>query len=235
MNPSAFNGEQLRAEIVAGKNMPDIKDMLSVQVSLIGLSIGKINPFIGFVVGVVDRRKVINGSRITEGDVVIGLPSLGLHTNGYSLARKVFFEVAGYKVDTHVPELGCTVGEELLKPHKNYLPLLSRLIEHEGVIKGMAHITGGGLVENVPRILPRNVDVLIRRDSWQIPPVFQLIQQLGQVPDEDMLRTFNLGIGMVAVTNKGFAQFVLDQLSNVREKAVVLGEVVEGEGKVQFV
>lgn len=189
----------------------------------------------GFIVGVVDKKKVINGSRITAGDVVLGLPSAGLHTNGYSLARKVFFEAAGYKVDTHVPELGCTVGEELLKPHKNYFSLLSRLIEHEGVIKGMAHITGGGLVENVPRILPRNVDIAIRLNSWEIPPVFKLIQDLGNVPHEDMLRTFNLGIGMVVVTNKGFAQFVMDQLANVREKPVVLGEVVEGDGKVQFV
>jgi phosphoribosylformylglycinamidine cyclo-ligase len=189
----------------------------------------------GFIVGVVDKKKVINGSRITAGDVVIGLSSDGLHTNGYSLARKVLFEVAGYKMDTKIDELGCTVGEELLKPHRNYLPSLGKLVEHEGVIKGLAHITGGGLVENIPRILPHNVDVEIRRDSWTIPPVFQLIQKLGNVPDEDMLRTFNLGIGMVVVTNKGFAQFVMDQLNNVRMRHYVLGEVVDGSGKVQIV
>jgi phosphoribosylformylglycinamidine cyclo-ligase len=189
----------------------------------------------GFIVGVVDRKRIINGSRITAGDVVLGLPSLGLHTNGYSLARKVFFDVAGYQVDTHLPELGCTVGEELLKPHKNYLTGLSRLIEHEGVIKGLAHITGGGLIENVPRILPRNVDAAIRANSWEVPPVFKLIQKLGNVPDEDMLRTFNMGIGMVVITSKGFAQFVNDQLSNSREKVYQLGEIVEGEGKVLFV
>jgi phosphoribosylformylglycinamidine cyclo-ligase len=189
----------------------------------------------GFIVGVVDKKKVINGSRITAGDVVIGLPSLGLHTNGYSLARKIFFEVAGYKADTHVPELGCTVSEELLKPHKNYLSALSRLVEHEGVIKGVAHITGGGLVENIPRILPPNVDIAIRADSWPVLPVFKLIQQLGSVPQEDMLRTFNLGIGMVVVTSRDFVQFVTDQLSHAREQVYVLGEVVDGGGKVQFV
>ncbi len=189
----------------------------------------------GFIVGVVDKKKVINGSRITAGDVVIGLPSSGLHTNGYSLARKIFFEIAGYKVDTQLPELGCTLGEELLKPHKNYLPALSRLIEHEGVIKGIAHITGGGLVENIPRILPPNVDVAINANSWTVPPVFKLIQELGNVPQEDMLRTFNLGIGMVVVTSKSFAQFATDQLSHAREPIYVLGEVVDGTGKVQFV
>jgi len=127
------------------------------------------------------------------------------------------------------------VGEELLKPHKNYLPALLRLVEHEGVIKGMAHITGGGLVENVPRILPPNVDIAISANSWPVLPVFKLIQELGKVPQEDMLRTFNLGIGMVVVTSKSFAQFVTDQLSHARESIYVLGEVVDGTGKVQFV
>ncbi|MGE0102487.1 MAG: phosphoribosylformylglycinamidine cyclo-ligase [Blastocatellales bacterium] len=188
----------------------------------------------GFIVGVVDRRKIINGARITAGDVVIGLPSLGLHTNGYSLARKIFFDVEGYQIDTHVPELGCTIGEELLKPHKNYLPALNRLIEHEGVIKGLAHITGGGLVENIPRILPKNVDVAIREGSWPVLPVFDLIQRLGNVPREDMLRTFNLGIGMVVIVSAEFLQFVKDQLSFAREPYYILGEVVDGGGKVQF-
>jgi len=188
----------------------------------------------GFIVGVVDRRKIINGARITAGDVVIGLPSLGLHTNGYSLARKIFFDIEGYQIDTHVPELGCTAGEELLKPHKNYLPALNRLIEHEGVIKGLAHITGGGLVENIPRILPKNVDVAIREGSWPLLPVFDLIQRLGNVPREDMLRTFNLGIGMVVIVSGEFLQFVKDQLSFAREPYYILGEVVDGSGKVQF-
>ena len=188
----------------------------------------------GFIVGIVDRRKVINGARITAGDVVIGLPSLGLHTNGYSLARKIFFDVQGYQVDSKVPELGCTVGEELLKPHKNYLPALERLIEHEGMIKGLAHITGGGLVENIPRILPSNVDVAIRWGSWPILPVYDLIQRIGNVPREDMIRTFNMGIGMVVITSPQYAQSVQDQLERAREPFYMIGEVVDGDGKVRF-
>ncbi|MEP7343022.1 MAG: phosphoribosylformylglycinamidine cyclo-ligase [Acidobacteriota bacterium] len=189
----------------------------------------------GFIVGVVDRKRVINGSRITSGDVVVGLSSVGLHTNGYSLARKLLMDVAGYQIDQHVPELGCTVGEELLKPHRSYLPALQRLIEHEGVIKGLAHITGGGLVENIPRILPRNVDVAIKEGSWPILPVFDLMQKIGNVPREDMLRTFNLGIGMVVIVNSQFLQFVKDQFNNVRQPHYVIGEVVDGESKVRFV
>lgn len=188
----------------------------------------------GFIVGIVDRRKVINGARITAGDVVIGLPSLGLHTNGYSLARKIFFDVQGYQVDSKVPELGCTVGEELLKPHKNYLPALERLIEHEGMIKGLAHITGGGLVENIPRILPSNVDVAIRWGSWPILPVYDLIQRIGNVPREDMIRTFNMGVGMVVITSPQYAQSVQDQLERAHEPFYIIGEVVDGDGKVRF-
>jgi phosphoribosylformylglycinamidine cyclo-ligase len=189
----------------------------------------------GFIVGVVDRRKIINGSRITTGDLVIGLPSLGLHTNGYSLARKILLGHHGYQVDTRLPELGCTIGEELLKPHRNYLPSLNRLIEHEGVIKGLAHITGGGLVENIPRILPTNVDVEIKEGSWPILPVFELIHQIGQVPSEDMLRTFNLGIGMVVIINQGFLQFAQDQFNCARQPFYLIGEVVDGARLVKFV
>src|SRR5262249_2836430 len=166
----------------------------------------------GFIVGMVDRRRVINGSRITTGDVVIGLPSVGLHTNGYSLARKLFFETAGYKLDYQAPELGCTVAEELLKPHKSYLSALERLIEHEGVNKGLAPITGGGLVENIPRILPTNVDVVINEGSWPVLPVFELMRKIGDVPREEMLRTFNLGIGMVVITSPHSLDFIQSQL-----------------------
>lgn len=189
----------------------------------------------GFIVGVVDRKRVINGSRITAGDVVVGLSSVGLHTNGYSLARKLLLDVAGYQIDQHVPELGCTVGQELLKPHISYLPALQRLIEHEGVIKGLAHITGGGLVENIPRILPRNVDVAIKEGSWPVLPVYDLLQKIGNVPREDMLRTFNLGIGMVVIVNSQFLQFVKDQFNVARQPHYVIGEVVDGESKVRFV
>ncbi|HEX5083272.1 MAG TPA: phosphoribosylformylglycinamidine cyclo-ligase [Blastocatellia bacterium] len=189
----------------------------------------------GFIVGVVDRHRIINGARITEGDIVLGLPSEGLHTNGYSLARKLFFDTAGYKLDQRVPELGCTPAEELLKPHKSYLPALERLIEHEGVIKGLAHITGGGLVDNIPRILPANVDVALKEGSWPVLPVFDLMQKIGEVPREDMLRTFNLGIGMVVIAAPKSLQFIQDQFACARQEFYVIGEVVNGNGKVRFV
>ena len=189
----------------------------------------------GFIVGVVDRHRIINGARITEGDVVVGLPSAGLHTNGYSLARKLFFDAAGYKLDQNLPELGCTVAEELLKPHKSYLPALERLIEHEGVIKGLAHITGGGLVENIPRILPANVDVTLKEGSWPVLPVFDLLQKMGDVPREDMLRTFNLGIGMVVIAGPKSMQFLEDKFSCARQEFYVIGEVVNGSRNVRFV
>jgi len=188
----------------------------------------------GFIVGIVDRSRVINGTRITAGDVVLGLPSAGLHTNGYSLARKLLFETAGYQIDTHVAELGCTVGEELLKPHKSYLLPLARLIEHQGVIKGLAHITGGGLLENIPRILPSNVDVALKEGSWPALPVFDLLQKIGQVPREEMLRTFNLGLGMVIITSPEYVEMVKDQVRQAGEKHYLIGEVVDGEGMVRL-
>jgi phosphoribosylformylglycinamidine cyclo-ligase len=188
----------------------------------------------GFIVGIVDRSKVIDGSRITAGDVVIGLPSVGLHTNGYSLARKLFFEVGALQLDSPVAELGCTVGEELLKPHKNYLPVLERLIGHEGVIKGLAHITGGGLIENVPRILPSNVDVVIAEGAWPVLPVFDLMQRIGNVPREEMLRTFNLGIGMVVVTSPQYLDRVKDHFSQLGEPYYIIGRVADGHRKVRF-
>lgn len=189
----------------------------------------------GFIVGIVDKSRVIDGSRIVAGDVVFGLPAVGLHTNGYSLARKLLLDVAGNKVETFVPELGCTVGEELLKPHKSYLPALSRLINHEGVIKGLAHITGGGLVENIPRILPRNVDVALKEGSWPVLPVYELIQKFGNVPREEMLRTFNLGLGMIVITSPQYAEKVQDEFTQAGEVFYEIGEVVEGTGKVVFV
>lgn len=189
----------------------------------------------GFIVGVVDRRKVINGSRIVAGDVVLGLPSIGLHTNGYSLARKLLLDVAGYQIDTHVEELGCTVGAELLKHHKSYLPTLTRLIDHEGIIKGLAHITGGGLVENIPRILPTNVDVALREGSWPVLPVYDLMQKIGNVSHAEMLRTFNLGLGMIVITSPQYAEMVKDQIEQAGEVYYEVGEVIDGNGKVVFI
>ncbi|HKS39261.1 MAG TPA: phosphoribosylformylglycinamidine cyclo-ligase, partial [Blastocatellia bacterium] len=152
----------------------------------------------GFIVGVVDLARVIDGKRIAVGDVAIGLPSVGLHTNGYSLARKLLFEVAGYKPDTPIEELGCAAAEELLKPHRSYLNALDGLLD-SGAIKGLAHITGGGLLENIPRILPAGTAVEINLGSWPVLAVYDLLARIGNVAQREMYRTFNMGIGMVVV------------------------------------
>jgi phosphoribosylformylglycinamidine cyclo-ligase len=155
----------------------------------------------GFIVGVVDKAKVIDGKSIKAGDVVLGIPSNGLQTNGYSLARKLFFEVGGHGVETRLDELGETVGEVLLKTHQSFLPELGPLLD-SGKIKGLAHITGGGFLENIPRILPEGVSVEINRGSWPELPVFGVMQKLGNVSDHEMFRTFNMGIGMIVVCSE---------------------------------
>ena len=188
----------------------------------------------GFIVGVVDRPDIIDGSRINPGDVLIGLPSVGLHTNGYSLARKLFFEVAQYAITSPVEELGCTASEELLKPHRSYLGSLGALLD-SGVIKGLAHITGGGLVDNIPRILPDGTAVEIRAGSWPILPVFSLIARLGDVPDAEMYRTFNMGIGMVVITSADQAERVRAHLDSRGDAHYDIGRVVEGSGLVSIV
>jgi len=152
----------------------------------------------GFIVGIVDREKIIDGRTIQAGDVVLGLPSAGLHTNGYSLARKLFFDTPNYKPETFVDELGQTVGEALLQAHLSYLNTLGPLLD-SGKIKGLAHITGGGLLENIPRILPEGTSVEIRRGSWPVLPVFELMQRLGTIDESEMFRVFNMGIGMVVI------------------------------------
>lgn len=155
----------------------------------------------GFIVGIVDKKYVIDGKSVEPGDVVLGLPSAGLQTNGYSLARKLFFEIGGYKADDHVEELGTTVGEALLATHSSFLPQLGPLLD-TGRIKGLAHITGGGFLENIPRILPQGVGVEINRGAWTEPAIFGLMQKLGNVTDAEMFRTFNMGIGMVVIASE---------------------------------
>ncbi len=187
----------------------------------------------GFIVGVVDRQHIIDGSRIQTGDLVIGLPSVGLHTNGYSLARKLFFEVAGYSPDTFVDELGCTVGEELLKPHPSYLRALDGLLE-SGIIRGLVHITGGGLLENPPRILPEGTSAEIKAGSWPGLPVFDLLARLGRVPDGEMYRTFNMGIGMVIVVAASDAGAIRAHLEQQGTKHYDIGRIVEGDRSVSI-
>ena len=182
----------------------------------------------GFIVGVVDREKIIDGKGITAGDVLLALPSAGLHTNGYSLARKLFFEVAGSKPDTRIDELGMTAGEALLLPHLSYLKPLDGLLD-QGVIKGLAHITGGGLTDNIPRILPERTAVKINKGSWPIPPLFELLRRLGNVSESEMYRTFNMGVGMVIVCSSSDAPTIKKHLG---QTCYEIGQVVSGNREV---
>jgi phosphoribosylformylglycinamidine cyclo-ligase len=188
----------------------------------------------GFIVGEVTRDRLLDGSTVQPGDVVLGLPSSGLHTNGYSLARKVFFEVLGLTVESHVDELGCTVGEELLKIHRQYRTLLEPLMER-GLIKGLAHITGGGLTDNLPRVLPGDCHAVIELNSWEVPPVFQILQQAGKVEQAEMMRAFNMGIGMAVVAEPGDANQVLEALTDQGELPLTIGSIQAGDGGVTYV
>lgn len=187
----------------------------------------------GFAVGVVERDKIINGQNISSGDVLIGLSSNGLHSNGYSLARKIFFEVYNWEPEKYLPQLGCTLGEELLKPTRIYVRVVQELLQ-KFAIKGMAHITGGGLIENPPRILPPGTHLEIEYGSWDVPVVFKLLAEGGQVEPSEMLKTFNMGIGMVFVVNKNEAPALLKFLKDKNEKAFIIGHVTEGEPGVSI-
>jgi phosphoribosylformylglycinamidine cyclo-ligase len=187
----------------------------------------------GFIVGAVERERIITGKTVEVGDVILGLASNGLHTNGYALARKLLFEVGKYTLDSYVNELKGKVGNELLRTHKSYWPAIKRLVDGE-CVSAMAHITGGGITENLPRVLPRGVAAVIEMGSWQVPPIFEHLQQLGNVPQEEMLRTFNMGLGMLLVIpSKKFkkAQTVLERAG---EKAFTVGRIVKGDRKVMY-
>jgi phosphoribosylformylglycinamidine cyclo-ligase len=189
----------------------------------------------GFIVGLVDRERIIDGRTIEPGDVLVGLPSAGLHTNGYSLARRVLFEHSKLGADQFVDELGSTIGDALLAPHVSYLDLLWPAIE-SGMVKGLAHITGGGLTENVPRILPEGSQAAIVRGSWRVPPIFSFLQRRGAIGDVEMLRVFNMGIGMVVVCAPASRERLLKALEEAGEpRAVVIGRVVSGPRDVQYV
>ena len=192
----------------------------------------------GFIVGVVDKSKVIDGKNITPGDVVLGLPSTGLQTNGYSLARKLFFEIGGYKPGDFVEELGATVGEALLATHASFLPQIGPLLDKEVVadegvrvplIKGLAHITGGGFLENIPRILTEGVSVEINRGTWPELPIFGMMQRLGNVDEKEMFRTFNMGIGMVIICSESGKNAVVDRVKNCYEIGRVTAGIRTGE------
>jgi phosphoribosylformylglycinamidine cyclo-ligase len=178
----------------------------------------------GCIVGVVDRAAIIDGSGIKPGDVVLGLPSNGLHTNGYSLARRIFFEKMRLKPSARLAGLTNPIGEELLRPHKNYQPLLEKIAP--GMIKGLAHITGGGLVDNLPRVLPKNCDAAMDTQSWTTPSIFKILQEKGKVDRTEMYQIFNMGIGMAAIVSPASAKDVARMLA-----AKVIGEIVRGTGK----
>ena len=183
---------------------------------------------VGVITGIVDKNNIITGEHISPGDILLGLPSSGLHTNGFSLARKVFFDIAKHSVDTYLESLGASVGETLLEPHINYTNHVLSVLDTGELIKGIAHITGGGLTENVPRILPEGCAVKIKRDSWPSLPVFDNIKELGNIDTEEMYRAFNMGIGMVFIVDQKSSDIVSKALSKMIT-VYEIGEVIEGD------
>jgi len=192
-----------------------------------GLYAGEDYDLVGFIVGVVEKEKIIMGKAIGVGDTIIGLPSSGLHTNGYSLVRRIFGETKPV-LDAYYPELGRTLGEALLESHRCYYHQLKPLLPF---IKGMAHITGGGLIDNVPRVLPQGMAAKFHSQAWTVPPIFQLIQQRGNVAHGEMFHVFNMGIGMVVICSPGNVK----QLTQALPEAKVIGEVVEQVGKARVI
>ena len=192
-----------------------------------GLYSGEDYDLAGFIVGAVEKEKIISGDSIAAGDSIIGLPSSGLHTNGYSLARKVFGDTAG-ALNTSYPELGRTIGEALLEPHRCYFKQLKPLLS---IIKGMAHITGGGLIDNVPRVLPEKLAARFDSRSWTVPAIFRLIQQKGGVDGQEMYRVFNMGIGMALICSPADAE----QFTQTLPEAMVIGEVAKCKGDARVV
>ena len=185
----------------------------------------------GTIVGIAERSRLITGDRIRAGDALLGLRSAGLHTNGYALARKLLLKTAGYRLSTRVPELKTTVAEALLAEHRSYLPLLRPILHR---LRGLAHITGGGLPGNLPRILPPGCAAEIQLSSWELPPLFGLLQRLGKLPVADMRRTFNLGLGMVLVVSQPERAAVLRHLRRGGEDPIELGQIVAGSRRVRF-
>jgi phosphoribosylformylglycinamidine cyclo-ligase len=182
----------------------------------------------GFIVGAVERERLIDGRRIVPGDLLVGLPSSGLHTNGYSLARSIVFERLKLGVHDRVPELGRTVAEALLATHRSYLPSIRPLLD-TGQIKGMAHITGGGITENLPRVLPAGTDAVVRLGSWEPPAVFRWLERAGAVPQADMLRTFNMGLGLILAVASADVEAVIGAMRAAGESgARVIGEIAAG-------
>ena len=187
----------------------------------------------GFIVGVVERAKLITGAKIRPGDVLLGFPSTGLHTNGYSLARKLFFEAAKYKPEQYVNDLKEKAGAALMKTHRSYLGLIKKLTASDYAV-GLAHITGGGITENLPRILPKTVSAQVELGSWPVLPIFEHLQRLGNVEPDEMLRTFNMGIGLIAVIPAERFKRCKSMLDRAGEKSYVIGRILKGDRKVVY-
>jgi len=187
----------------------------------------------GTIVGIVDRKKIIDGSNIVEGDAIIGLPSSGLHTNGYSLARKICFDVAGLDINDEMPGTGRGVADVLMEPHISYAKLM-QLVMKVVEVRGMAHITGGGITENLPRILPEGLAAEIDLSAWEVPPVFRFLKETGNVADLEMLRTFNMGQGLLFVVPAAHINKTLDTVDQTGRKAILVGRMIKGGGKVHY-
>ncbi len=183
----------------------------------------------GFIVGVVEKERIISGRTVVPGDTLVGVPSSGLHTNGYSLARRIAFDRLKLRIDSYVPELGRTVGEAFLEPHRSYLSMIRPILEH-GSVKAMAHITGGGITDNLPRVLPHGIAAVVDCSAWEVPPLFQWLRRSGEVPPEDMMRTFNVGIGLILIVPRERAEQTMEELAaRGGRDARVIGEVVAGD------
>jgi len=187
----------------------------------------------GFIVGRVERERILDGKRIRPGDRLVGLPSVGLHTNGYSLARKIFFDRLGLGPEDPVPGLTVTVADALLAPHRQYLAALREPLR-EGYVRGLVHITGGGLTDNLPRVLPKGTAALVRRGSWEIPPLFQALAREGGVDEDEMFRVFNMGVGMVVIVAPGDLERLGTYLDSIGEAHFEIGEIAEGDREVRY-
>ena len=188
----------------------------------------------GFSVGIVDKDKIITGAKVKAGNKIIGIASSGIHSNGYSLVRKVFFDKAGMKVDDYVEDLGETLGEALLRPTRIYADACNAVLPNFAV-NGIVHITGGGFIENVPRMLPDGLKAVIKKGSWEVLPIFNLMQKKADIPERDMYNTFNMGIGMIVAVDADKAEKAVKCLEDAGEKAYIIGELVDGEKGVEIV
>jgi len=192
----------------------------------------------GFAVGIVERKKIINGKDIGAGDVVLGLKSSGVHSNGFSLVRKVIFEKAKLDVNSKLKTIKGTIGDELLKPTKIYVKPIRALLRHyrsKKVVKGMAHITGGGLIENIPRVLPEGCSVRIKKGSWPVPAIFEVIQKKGKIDEGEMYNVLNMGIGMVLIVSEYYVPSIMKKLKQMKEDSFIIGKVIKGNRKVEIV